>query len=138
MRLTTRLMQIASWLLLRRAVNEGEMTPARRFREPSRSPCAPGDVLRDRCLAELPPEFVDLCAHSIRLQARVLHLDRSIAASARPASSSALPLAHQIALAAAAFAGAASRVHSPRRLPAAAFWPHGSVRREPSQRRTAR
>ena len=28
MRLTTRLMQIASWLLLRRAVNEGELTPA--------------------------------------------------------------------------------------------------------------
>ena len=26
MRLTTRLMQIASWLLLQRAVNEGEMT----------------------------------------------------------------------------------------------------------------
>ena len=28
MRLTTRLMQIASWLLLQRAVNEGEMTQA--------------------------------------------------------------------------------------------------------------
>ena len=28
MRLTTRLMQVASWLLLQRAVNEGELTPA--------------------------------------------------------------------------------------------------------------
>src|SRR5271166_300976 len=27
MRLTTRLMQVASWLLLQRAVNEGELTP---------------------------------------------------------------------------------------------------------------
>ena len=27
MRLTTRLMQLASWLLLQRAVNEGELTP---------------------------------------------------------------------------------------------------------------
>ena len=30
MRLTTRLMQIASWLLLQRAVNEGDLTPVRR------------------------------------------------------------------------------------------------------------
>ena len=28
MRLTTRLMQVASWLLLQRAVNEGELTPS--------------------------------------------------------------------------------------------------------------
>ena len=33
MRLTTRLMQLASWLLIRRAVNEGEMTPQQAFEE---------------------------------------------------------------------------------------------------------
>ena len=33
MRLTTRLMQLASWLLLRRAVNEGEMTLSEAERE---------------------------------------------------------------------------------------------------------
>ena len=29
MRLTTRLMQVASWLFLQRAVNEGELAPAK-------------------------------------------------------------------------------------------------------------
>ena len=33
MRLTTRLMQLASWLLLHRAVNEGEMTLAQASKE---------------------------------------------------------------------------------------------------------
>src|SRR5437763_10457538 len=36
MRLTTRLMQLASWLLLHRAVNEGEMTLAQATREKSK------------------------------------------------------------------------------------------------------
>jgi regulator of CtrA degradation len=82
MRLTTRLMQVASWLLLRRAVNEGELSPAQALSEKHRvrlarqeMACAP-DVL-----AELPPVFVDLCFRSMRLQARVLHLDSSIAAA---------------------------------------------------------
>jgi regulator of CtrA degradation len=81
MRLTTRLMQIASWLLLRRAVNEGEITPAQALSERHRVrltrqelSCGPD------LLGELPPEFVDLCAQSMRLQARVLHLDQSIGA----------------------------------------------------------
>src|ERR1700721_4548158 len=36
MRLTTRLMQLASWLLLRRAVKGGELTPAQAFSEKHR------------------------------------------------------------------------------------------------------
>ena len=85
MRLTTRLMQVASWLLLRRAVNEGELTPAQALSEKHRvrlarqeMACAPD------FLAELPPAFVDLCVRSMRLQARVLHLDASIAAAIDP------------------------------------------------------
>ena len=47
MRLTTRLMQIASWLLLRRAVNEGEITSAAGAeRAPSRAADQAGIVLR--------------------------------------------------------------------------------------------
>ena len=34
MRLTTRLMQVASWLLVQRAVREGDMAPGRRLRGP--------------------------------------------------------------------------------------------------------
>ena len=82
MRLTTRLMQIASWLLLRRAVNEGELTPAQANSEKHRVrllrqelSCTP-DIL-----AQLPVEFVDLCQQSLRLQSRVLHLEASMNAA---------------------------------------------------------
>src|SRR6058998_325164 len=41
MRLTTRLMQLASWLLLQRAVNEGEMSLAQASREKAKVKLAP-------------------------------------------------------------------------------------------------
>src|ERR1700743_2417374 len=47
MRLTTRLMQLASWLLLHRAVKEGEMTLAQASKEKSKvrlAACDPGDA----------------------------------------------------------------------------------------------
>ncbi len=91
MRLTTRLMQIASWLLLRRAVNEGELTPAQAQSERHRVRLSRQDLAcPPEILAQLPREFVDLCEKSLRLQARVLHLDESIAAAraARPTAPS--------------------------------------------------
>jgi regulator of CtrA degradation len=85
MRLTTRLMQVASWLLLRRAVNEGELTPAQALSEKHRVRLARQEMASaPDFLAELPPAFVDLCVRSMRLQARVLHLDASIAAAIAP------------------------------------------------------
>jgi regulator of CtrA degradation len=85
MRLTTRLMQLASWLLLRRAVNEGELTLAQAFSEKHRVQLARQEIAcAPDILAELPPDFVDLCFRSMRLQARVLHLDASIAAAVEP------------------------------------------------------
>ena len=48
MRLTTRLMQIASWLLLRRAVNEGEITPAQAQTERHRVRLTIGAAARTR------------------------------------------------------------------------------------------
>src|SRR5580700_4924429 len=47
MRLTTRLMQLASWLLLHRAVKEGEMTLSQANKEKSKvklAACDPGDA----------------------------------------------------------------------------------------------
>src|SRR6184192_1424602 len=47
MRLTTRLMQLASWLLLHRAVKEGEMTLAQANKEKAKvrlAACDPGDA----------------------------------------------------------------------------------------------
>ena len=135
MRLTTRLMQIASWLLLRRAVNEGELTPAQALSERHRVRLTRQDLsCAPDMLAELPPEFVDLCEQSLRLQARVLHLDRSIAA-ARVASpiEPARPVEAQWARLRAAFSARVRRCARLARslthcgLAGAAIWPHGKA-----------
>jgi regulator of CtrA degradation len=105
MRLTTRLMQVASWLLLRRAVNEGELTPAQALSEKHRVRLARQEIAcAPDVLAELPPVFVDLCFRSMRMQARVLHLDSSIAAAdASQPSPAASAVAAQLARLCAAF-----------------------------------
>ena len=46
MRLTTRLMQLASWLLLHRAVKEGEMSLAQAHKEKAKVKLAAGEVQR--------------------------------------------------------------------------------------------
>ena len=45
MRLTTRLMQLASWLLLHRAVNEGEMSLAQANKEKTKVKLAAGEPI---------------------------------------------------------------------------------------------
>ena len=105
MRMTTRLMQIASWLLLRRAVNEGELTPQQALSERHRVRLTRQDMACDPALLpELPSAFVDLAERSLRLQSRVMHLDRSFgerASGAAPALEN--PLAAQLARVQAAF-----------------------------------
>ena len=98
MRLTTRLMQLASWLLLQRAVNEGDMTPAQAASEKHKVRLArqeiacPTDVFE-----ELPPRLRALIVKSMRLQARIAHLDQSLfGPQAREASAGPGPIAHQI------------------------------------------
>ena len=79
MRLTTRLMQLASWLLLQRAVSDGEMTRQQLLDEKTKinletlpeSRHGPG-------WDELPTLFVDLVERSVALQKRILILDREI------------------------------------------------------------
>jgi regulator of CtrA degradation len=75
MRLTTRLMQVASWLLVQRAVREGDM-PADAACE-DRYRLGGEDVSRGGDGAEgLPYELVGLLDRSERLYERVRHLDR--------------------------------------------------------------
>ena len=77
MRLTTRLMQLASWLLLQRSVNEGDLTQAQSDKhkvnlvrqELATSP----DVF-----TKLPERLQELARQSQRLQERILHLDQLI------------------------------------------------------------
>ncbi len=78
MRLTTRLMQLASWLLLHRAVKEGEMTLAQANREKTRVKLTAADPGSPDVVAKLPGQLRDLIERSMNLQARVRRLDITI------------------------------------------------------------
>ena len=81
MRLTTRLMQLASWLLLHRAVKEGEMTLAQASKEKSKvrlAACDPGDA---KSIALLPGKLQELIARSVKLQTEVRRLDATMHAA---------------------------------------------------------
>lgn len=77
MRLTTRLMQLASWLLLQRAVNEGELTPenARIEKEKVRFSATPSDR-GGPGYAELPDRLRDYIFKGDRLFDRVQQFDK--------------------------------------------------------------
>jgi len=87
MRLTTRLMQVASWLLLQRAANSGEMTRDQVASEKSKVRLDTASAHDDAPgWSELPVEFRDLVNRSLSLQARVRRLDDEIyGGDARPA-----------------------------------------------------
>src|ERR1700757_1707670 len=78
MRLTTRLMQLASWLLLHRAVKEGEMTLTQANREKTKANPSAADPGPGETIEKLPPQLQDLIARSMSLQARVRRLDATI------------------------------------------------------------
>jgi regulator of CtrA degradation len=78
MRLTTRLMQLASWLLLHRAVKEGEMTLTQANREKTKVKLSAADPGPDDMIAKLPQQLQDLIARSMNLQSRVRRLDITI------------------------------------------------------------
>ena len=76
MRLTTRLMQIASWLLVQRALAEGEITPGEALRQKSRVRLSPQQAANPAAALETMPERLrDLVALSLCFHARVLHLE---------------------------------------------------------------
>ena len=103
MRLTTRLMQLASWLLLHRAVKEGEMTLAQANKEKSKvrlAACDPGD---ERSISLLPSKLQDLIARSVRLQAEVRRLDATMHAAPPLSIAVGNPVERQLGLLKAAF-----------------------------------
>ena len=83
MRLTTRLMQVASWLLVQRALKEGEMSGAEARAEKYRLvPENQDDSANTEPLAHhaasLPALLLDLLARSEKLYERIVRLDRSL------------------------------------------------------------
>jgi regulator of CtrA degradation len=104
MRLTTRLMQLASWLLLHRAVNEGEMTLAQARKEKSKVKVGGITVREEESSPLLPERLRILIARSVRIQERIQRLDATIHTPAQdyvPAN----PVEHQLGLLKAAFDG---------------------------------
>ena len=76
MRLTTRLMQVASWLLVQRAVREGDMNPTEACQDRYRLAAPVTDESDEGAADDLPGGLLTLLDRSARLYERVLHLDR--------------------------------------------------------------
>ena len=76
MRVTTRLMQAASWLLIQRAVQEGDMSAEDaaqdRYRLGGREICL---GRREQGLSDMPPKLIDLLERSESIYRRIARLD---------------------------------------------------------------
>lgn len=96
MRLTTRLMQLASWLLLHRAVKEGEMSLSQANREKTKVKLTAADPGAEDVIEKLPSALKDLIARSMTLQTEIRRLDNTIHAPAISPEQSENPLMSQI------------------------------------------
>ena len=104
MRLTTRLMQLASWLLLHRAVKEGEMSLAQANKEKTKVKLSTTDKHDPTSIELLPEKLRGLIERSQDLQVKVRRVDATIhnrtAGERAPAVN---PVEHQMGLLKAAF-----------------------------------
>ncbi len=102
MRLTTRLMQLASWLLLHRAVKEGEMSLAQANKEKTKVKLSLDNRADADTLRVLPERLTDLIERSLTLLDRVRRLDATIHSvpMERPSNN---PVERQLGLLKAAF-----------------------------------
>ena len=104
MRLTTRLMQLASWLLLHRAVKEGEMSLAQASKEKSKVKLSATDHHDPHNIELLPEPLRELIARAQNLNAKVRRLDATIHNRTTPAQAATVnPVEHQLGLLRAAF-----------------------------------
>jgi regulator of CtrA degradation len=104
MRLTTRLMQLASWLLLHRAVKEGEMSLAEASKEKSKVKLAADEAGDEHNIKVVPERLRTLIGRSKALQGAVRRLDATM--HARPDAARARtgnPVERQLGLLKAAF-----------------------------------
>jgi regulator of CtrA degradation len=96
MRLTTRLMQLASWLLLHRAVKEGEMTLSQANREKTKVKLSAADPGPEDMIQKLPQQLQDLITRSMALQTKVRRLDTTIHAPSAERAAIGNPLVPQL------------------------------------------
>jgi regulator of CtrA degradation len=112
MRLTTRLMQIASWLLVQKAVNDGEMDDDRGGRGRQRLNAAgQGIASQASMFSQLPEDLQEFTAQSLRIHARIVHLDAQVQEARSQSLRPALPgVQAQFDLLRRAFPGSGSNV----------------------------
>ncbi len=103
MRLTTRLMQLASWLLLHRAVKEGEMTLSQANREKTKVKLTAAEPGNEDLIEKLPQQLQELIFRSMALQVKVRRLDTTIHTPVSDQASIGNPLVPQMNLLKAAF-----------------------------------
>jgi len=96
MRLTTRLMQLASWLLLHRAVKEGEMSLAQANREKVKVKLTAAEPGAAEMLEKLPEKLRELIERSMLLQVQVKRLDVTIHSPAPMSTAVGNPLVSQL------------------------------------------
>jgi len=97
MRLTTRLMQLASWLLLQRAIAAGEMTTEDARKEKHRISLS--DIGRGNALTgseQMPEALKDLVEHSLRLHMRVQKLDAMLNVQSKSEPQAESPMNRQL------------------------------------------
>jgi regulator of CtrA degradation len=79
MRLTTRLLELASWLMIRRSFKEGEITAAQLARKRERVRLTePGRISHVKGFDTLPEGLQKLIAASFALNDRIVRLDRAM------------------------------------------------------------
>ena len=102
MRLTTRLMQLASWLLLHRAVKEGEVSLAQAHKEKAKVKLSGVEHADEQNIKLLPERLRALIQRSKALQSAVRRLDTTIHSSPARADRG-NPVERQLGLLRAAF-----------------------------------
>ena len=107
MRLTTRLLELASWLLIRRSLKQGDITAEEAARKRARikltTPARTGHI---KYFDELPQGLRDLIGESNLLNDRIIQLDRAMSQDAETETAPSNPVANQLQMLQSAFAAA--------------------------------
>jgi regulator of CtrA degradation len=95
-KLTTRLTQLASWLLVRRAIAIGEITEAEAHRHRHKVILSPQTCTLPEGFSSLPENFRRLISESQRLHGRILRLDRLMSEGYTAKGENGSPISPQI------------------------------------------
>src|SRR6185295_11992589 len=113
MRLTTRLLELASWLMIRRALKSGEISAeearAKRQRVKLKGPGRPSHV---KGFVDLPEGLRQLIEQSFSLNDRIVQLDRAMEVAVGEATSAENPVGAQVTRLQEAFAHTRRRANS--------------------------